>query len=141
MLIIPVFGFIGDIKGMQFCISWSSLHNLTLQAMTTIILLITGLLSLVGYYIYLAYLDNIIGYYLVGMVAMPLFYAVIYWLYLKESSSGGKWHVHHWWIGFYFSLLSRFDTVISNIAFMCFYGVFLQGALTYGVTPIITCSI
>lgn len=133
---IPIFGFIGELKGMGFSISPGSIKNLSLQAKIVLVLLIMTMLALMGFNGYLAYYEKILPYYLTGIIAIPTIYFALYKYYL--SSSDGKWHIHHWFIGFYFCLCTRFDHWICNTFFMIFYSVFLQGSLAYGLTPIIT---
>lgn len=132
----PIFGSISLIKGMDYSISPSSLKHLSPQAKVSLALLGLLLTGLTGFHCYLAYIENILPYYLAGIITVPLLYYGLYRVYLKYN--GGYWHIHHWFIGFYLCLCTRFDNWISNFFFMVFYSVFLQGALAFGVTPIIT---
>lgn len=156
-LMIPLFGFLGQVKALSnFSISPDYIRNMPLAGKITFTLLALLCTSLVSYHFYLAYLANELIYYILGVVFIPLFYTYLYkfWLqnyYADYNNSHAiigydddeqqvekpNWHIHHWFVGFYFSLLFRYDTLVSQLAFSIFYGVFLEGAWIEGPLPII----
>lgn len=137
LLFIPIFGILGQIKGLNIWFSPTYCHRSTVGGITVMILAIITTLLLIGYHLYLAFLNGIIAPYTIGLFLVPGTYFLLYYFYLRDGNKV-KWHIHHWFIGFLFSLFFRFDDILSKIAFGFYYSIFLQGATAFGVTPIFT---
>lgn len=136
-LSIPIFGLMGEIKGMQFSVVPNFWSSLSIQAKCGCVILVCFLSSILSWQIWLAYLnDSILGY-VFGLIIVPIVYYLVYKFWVK--SSGRSWHIHHWFIGYYCSGIVRYEDPygISLFLMMIFWGVFLEGSIYYGATPII----
>lgn len=136
-LSIPIFGLLGQVRGMEFSVVPGFWSRLSLQAKCACVLLVCFLSCVLSWQLWLAYCDHMVWGYLFGLIVVPLVYYVVYQSWVK--SSGHSWHVHHWFIGYYWSGVVRYGDPygISMFLMMIFWGVFLEGSIYYGATPII----
>lgn len=136
-VVIPFFGCLARVKGLDLWISPDGIKHLTCASKIALGVLICTLGVLLAFHAHLAWQHHILGWYAAATFAIPLIYVGLYWLYLKHTNAP-YWHVHHWWTGFYCALLFRFNHPVSKCAFAVSYAVYVQGAIAFGVTPIIT---
>lgn len=159
MLFVVVFGLIEEIKMGAVCLDPKDLKHLTLKQKIFLGCLSVLILTLVGYHIWLATFTNYLWWYISALVVVPSLYVAMY-IYLlrgllkdkpkfiddyesdeRSESEANKYkvgfHIHHWFVGFACSLFFRFDTFISKSAFLLFYSVFIQGALSFGIVSIL----
>lgn len=126
-----LFGFMGEVKGMQTSCSPGSIKHWPLMSKIVYILVTIVLLAGLGYQIYLSYQTKIIFWYLISLVTTVLFYVALY-----SGFSCNEIHIHHWFIGYMLCYYFRFDDVVSNCFYVILYGIFLQGSVSYGITSI-----
>lgn len=68
------------------------------------------------------------------IVLCVLFFVISYCGFLKKDDY--PLHVHHWFIGYCFSLFHHYQDPISMICFCLGYGMFINGMATYGIDSI-----
>ena len=132
---IVVFGILGRVKGLQTSLSPSSAKKWPIASWITYSLSGLAVLALLGYHIYLSYIEKIIFYYLLSILGIVIYYIGLYYMYIKNDPDATL-HVHHWYIGHLLCMYFRFDYIISNLAFMVLYGIFTQGIVNYGPASI-----
>lgn len=135
MLSFPIFGFLGQVKGMQFSVTPNFWHGLSPIAKRTLVGLLLFFSLFISYQFYLAWLANEVLKYSILVTGVPLLYWAVFKFYLIIGDT--NWHIHHWFIGYYGALVSRYDSILSNFVFAVLWGVFLEGVMTYGIIPII----
>jgi len=131
---IIIFGVCGQIRGLQTSWSCHSIKHWPIQSKICYSIVFVLLLMIIIYCSYLSYLKRILIYYLGSMIVIILFYVVTYVYYLIGHNV--TIHVHHWFLGFMLCGYLRFDTIICNILYSIFYGIFIQGSVAFGTTSI-----
>ncbi len=138
LISIILFGFITQIKQIgDITITPNFITNATRRDRIYLSIVASLLSGLLIYHWILAIEAEIIWVYLCGQIGLASLYFGLYHFWLQNENAH-HWHVHHWFIGWYFSLFFRFDTPLSKVASMVLYGIFIQGATAFNVTPIIT---
>ena len=137
MLTIPIIGIIGQIKGMNYTINPEGLKSPSLPVKISLTGLCGLFVGLLWYHCQLAVAEGMIGYYLMGTFGIPMVYYGAY-IYVKTRGMRPYWHFHYWFIGWYFSTMYRFDTVVSKVFSAILYGVFVQGTMLCGLSPVLS---
>jgi len=132
LLSFPIFGYTAQIRALQFSITPYFWYKLSIIAKLFIAILF-GLFSTIV--LYQIYLSKINGELIITIIStIPIMFYITNYYYLLESP---KWHSYHWFIGYYMCIIARYDTFISNLIFSIFWGIFLEGAFTFGIIPIL----
>lgn len=136
-LSIPVFGLLGQIRGMSFSVVPNFWSRLSIQAKCTCVALVCYLTWILLWQLWLSYRCDELVEYVFWILFVPMVYYLIYKYWIQGS--GRLWHVHHWFIGYYWSGIVRYSNSGGGLLFlmMIFWGVFLEGSIYYGATPII----
>ncbi len=131
LVVIPVFGTIQEIRGLEhFSLDPNSLKHLTPIGKVYLGILATMLPSILGYHFWLAKENSILEEYTLGIFGLIGMYIILYWL-LRRETGDSSWHIHHWFIGYFYCLVCRFDCTSSKVLFCVFYSVFMQGSQVY----------
>ena len=127
-LIIPLFGVLGQCKGLQTSCSvhsckegwpWQSIVAYTLSTILVVFDLIWNTVMMPD--------DNILSYWLSILISS----AFVGLLYLYAKQSDGTFHVHHWYIGFFGSLLNVTNDPVSTVYFMTLQGLYIEEAVDF----------
>jgi len=134
--VIPLFGLLGETKVLHgFVLTWKYLHHMSRPERLYFIFLVIISVILIGYHIYLSWIQAEFVQYIAGISGIPLLYYYLYQCTLTNKDH--HWHIHHWFVGFYCALMYRYPTILSQIAWTVFYMIFLEGAYVEGPIPII----
>ena len=60
---------------------------------------------------------------------LPLILVGILYIYSSILSGPIIVHVHHWWLGYYVSFFTRYNTYISRISAAIFLGIAVEGII------------
>jgi len=140
LLSLPIFGFLGQVKVLEcFVVTPDFFKNFDKLPPSTksVVMGVGGFIALQFFYQFmLAWYESELLSYLALISFVPFLYITSYQYYLPEHLT--NIHVHHWFVGFYMTLISRYDTYVSNAVFTIFWGICMEGALTEGIIPILT---
>lgn len=133
----PVFGWLGQLRGMEFSVVPNFWSHLTIQIKVSMVILVIFLIGYLSYQLWCSYYAGELVSFMSIMICIPTVYLMAYLgsrkkLRDKNMENRVSWHIHHWFIGYYLTLWSRYSSDVSNFCGMIFWGVFLEGAISYG---------
>ena len=126
-------GILGEIRGLQTSVSSGSISQWSRTSWATYLSALLVVLGTFSYNIYRSIAPKETFYYLFSIVAIAVYYGIIYTAYFRDY---GKIHLHHWWIGHMLGFYFRYDSIWNNIMSMIVYGISIQGIVAYGADHI-----
>lgn len=129
-LIIPLFGCLGKVRGLQTSLSCGSFRKWPIQSWIAYIL--AGLLY-VGCIVWNLYWHFTIPIVVAMGLSILFIGALVYYVYGEDKITP---HYHHWVVGYTGSLINYGQDPLSRVLAMLFYGVFVEEAVDYGILDV-----
>ena len=89
---------------------------------------LTALVLLYHLHYTFSHYRNLFSLYLKAMI-LPLLLIGSLYTYSNILSGSIIVHVHHWWLGYYVSFFTRYNTIISRISAAIFLGIAVEGII------------